>query len=100
MDFDREYELENAGIDAFDFSLIDDDEKVETLQDAGLDPDDFDGVEFDSSFDAWSNLQDHGLSLSTLDYIIALDCFGFGYERDYCKRKDRRQGYRSSLLVR
>ena len=69
MDFDREYELENAGIDAFDFSLMDDEEKAETLRDAGLDPDDFDGVEFDSSFDAWSNLQDHGLSLSSLEYM-------------------------------
>lgn len=69
MDFDRVYELENAGIDAFEFSLMDDDEKAEALQDAGLDPDDFDGVEFDSSFDAWSNLQDHGHSLSSLEYM-------------------------------
>ena len=52
MDFDREYDLENAGIDAFDFSLMNDDERAETLLDAGLDPDDYAGVEFDSSFDA------------------------------------------------
>ena len=52
MDFDREYNLENAGIDAFDFSLMNDDERAETLLDAGLDSDDYDGVEFDSSFDA------------------------------------------------
>lgn len=69
MDFDREYELEDAGIDAFDFSLMDDDERAEALRDAGLDPDDFDGVEFDSSFDAWSALQDSGLSLWELDLM-------------------------------
>lgn len=69
MDFDREYELENAGIDAFDFSLMDDDERVEALRDAGLDPDDFDGVEFESSFDAWSALQDNGLSLWELELM-------------------------------
>ena len=69
MDFDREYDLENAGIDAFDFSLMDDDERAEALRDAGLDPDDFDGVEFDSSFDAWSALQDNGLSLWELDLM-------------------------------
>ena len=69
MDFDREYDLENAGIDAFDFSLMDDDERAEALRDAGLDPDDFDGVEFDSSFDAWSALQDNGLSLWELELM-------------------------------
>lgn len=69
MDFDREYELENAGIDAFDFALMDEDERAETLRDAGLDPDDYDGVEFDSSFDAWSALQDNGLSLWEMDLM-------------------------------
>ncbi len=69
MDFDREYELENAGIDAFDFALMDEDERAETLRDAGLDPDDYDGVKFDSSFDAWSALQDNGLSLWELDLM-------------------------------
>ena len=69
MDFDREYELENAGIDAFDFSLMDEDERSDALRDAGLDPDDFDGVEFDSSFDAWSALQDNGLSLWELELM-------------------------------
>ena len=69
MDFDREYDLENAGIDAFDFSLMDDDERAEALRDAGLDPDDFDGIEFDSSFDAWSALQDNGLSLWELELM-------------------------------
>ena len=69
MDFDREYELENAGIDAFAFSLMDDEERAGALQDAGLDPEDFDGIEFDSSFDAWSALQDNGLSLWELDLL-------------------------------
>ena len=68
LDFDREMELENAGIDAFDFSLMDDDERREALNDAGLDPDDYETIEFDSSFDAWSKLQDAGLSLSDLSY--------------------------------
>ena len=45
MDFDKEYDLENAGIDAFDFSLMDEDARVETLRAAGLDPDDYDGIE-------------------------------------------------------
>lgn len=69
MDFDREYELENAGIDAFAFSLMDDEERAEALRDAGLDPEDYDGIEFDSSFDAWSALQDNGLSLWDLDLL-------------------------------
>ena len=42
MDYDREMELENAGIDAFEFSLMDEDERRETLEDAFLDPDDYD----------------------------------------------------------
>jgi hypothetical protein len=48
---------------------MDDEERAEALLDAGLDPDDFDGVEFDSSFDAWSALQDNGLSLWELDLM-------------------------------
>ena len=69
MDFDREIELENAGIDAFEFSLMDEDERREALEDASLDPDDYDLIEFDTSFDAWSNLQNAGLSLSELKYM-------------------------------
>lgn len=69
MDFDREYELEDAGIDPFDFSLMDEDERKEALNDAGLDPDDFDDVEYDREFDAWSSLQAAGLSLSELRWM-------------------------------
>ena len=68
LDFDREMELEDAGIDAFDFSLMGEEERRETLSDAGLDPDDYEMIEFDSSFDAWSKLQDAGLNLSDLSY--------------------------------
>lgn len=39
---DQEEQLEEAGIDTFDFELMDDDEKREALEDAGLDPFDFD----------------------------------------------------------
>ena len=69
MDFDREMELENAGIDAFEFSLMDEDERREALEDAFLDPDDYDLIEYDTSFSAWSNLQNAGLSLSELKYM-------------------------------
>lgn len=69
MDFDREMELENAGIDAFEFSLMDEDERREALEDAFLDPDDYDLIEYDTSFNAWSNLQNAGLSLSELEYM-------------------------------
>ena len=69
MDFDRELELENAGIDAFDFSIMDDEERAEALADAGLDPEDFDGVEYDAEFDAWYDLQNEGLSLDELRYM-------------------------------
>jgi hypothetical protein len=69
MDFDREYELESAGIDAFDYSLMADDERADVLRDARLDPDDFDGVEFESSFDAWLALQAHGLNLWELELM-------------------------------
>ena len=69
MDFDREYELEDAGIDAFDFSLMDDDERAVALREAGLDPDDFDLIELDTGYDAWSALQDNGLSLHELEFM-------------------------------
>ena len=69
MDFDREMGLENAGIDAFEFSLMDEDERREALEDACLDPDDYDLIEYDTSFNAWSNLQNAGLSLSELEYM-------------------------------
>ena len=69
MDFDREYDLENAGIDAFEFSLMDDDERAEALRDAGLDPDDYEGIELDSSFHAWSVLQENGIDLWELDLM-------------------------------
>ena len=39
---DQEEELEEAGIDRFDFNFMDDDEKREALEEAGLDPFDFD----------------------------------------------------------
>lgn len=35
-------ELESAGLDVDELSLMDDDERAEALEDAGLDPDDFD----------------------------------------------------------
>ena len=42
MDYeDMKSELENAGIDAFDFYLMGEDERKEALEDAFLDPDDF-----------------------------------------------------------
>jgi len=69
MDFDREYDLENAGIDAFDFSLMDEDERREALEDAGLDPDDYEDIEFDSSFSAWSDLQMSGSNLWELELM-------------------------------
>lgn len=94
MDFDREYELENAGIDAFDFSLMDNEERAETLRDAGLDPDDYEnaptyspsfrssapstelprlyhycGVTFQESPQRYSYLAD-GMDLSVGDYVF------------------------------
>ena len=69
VDFDREMELEDAGIDAFEFSLMDDDERIEALTDAGLDPEDYDSIELDDSFQAWSDLQDAGLSLNEIEYM-------------------------------
>lgn len=43
-DFDDldEDELEAAGLDYMDLSLMDEDERREVLEDAGLDPDDYD----------------------------------------------------------
>ena len=42
LDSDQEQQLEEAGIDSFEFELMDDDEKIEALVEAGLDPLDFD----------------------------------------------------------
>lgn len=39
---DLEDALDDAGIDIFDFELMDDDERAEVLSDAGYDIDDFD----------------------------------------------------------
>ena len=39
---EQEEQLEEAGIDTFDFECMDDDEKFEALEEAGLDPFDFD----------------------------------------------------------
>ncbi len=68
-DFDLERDLENAGIDAFSFSLMDEDERREALGEADLDPDEYEDIEFDSAFDAWHELQDAGLSLRELDLM-------------------------------
>ena len=69
MDFDLERNLEDAGIDAFDFSLMNDDERREVLNDAGLDPNDYEDIEFEESFSAWSALQDSGTNLWELDLM-------------------------------
>lgn len=42
LDNEQEEQLEEAGIDSFEFEMMDDDEKIEALEDAGLDPFDFD----------------------------------------------------------
>lgn len=39
---EQEEQLEEAGIDTFDFECMDDHEKLEALEEAGLDPFDFD----------------------------------------------------------
>ena len=39
---EQEEQLEEAGIDTFDFECMDDDEKFEALEEAGLEPFDFD----------------------------------------------------------
>ncbi len=69
MDYDDEYALEEAGIDAYDFSLMDEDEKSEALLDAGLDPEDFEDVQLSGCFSSWSVLQDHGLDLHDLELM-------------------------------
>ncbi len=69
MDFEREQELENAGIDAFDYSLMDEGERRAALLDAGLEPDEYDGIEFDDSFTAWDALQTSGTSLRELELM-------------------------------
>ena len=42
LDSEQEEQLEEAGIDLFDFEMMDEDEKIEVLEDAGIDPLDFD----------------------------------------------------------
>ena len=69
MDFDRERELEDAGIDAFEFSMMDEAERRAVLRDNLLDPDDYDMIDLDPEFQAWENLQSSGLSLSELSYM-------------------------------
>ncbi len=66
MDFDRERELEDAGIDALEFSLMDEDERRQVLEDNYLDPDDYDMIDLEPEFQAWENLQSSGLSLNEL----------------------------------
>lgn len=39
---EQEEQLEEAGIDTFDFELMNVDEKMEAMEEAGLDPFDFD----------------------------------------------------------
>ena len=68
-DFELERDLEDAGIDAFDFSLMDEDERREALEDAFLDPDMYMDADLSSSFHAWEQLQSAGLNLSDLDYL-------------------------------
>ena len=69
MDFEKEYELESAGIDAFEFSLMDEDERREVLEDNYLDPDDFDMIDLDPEFQAWEDLQNAGMDLSDLSLM-------------------------------
>ena len=66
MDFDRERELEDVGIDAFEFSMMDDYERRQVLEDNLLDPDDYDMIDLEPEFQAWENLQSSGLSLNEL----------------------------------
>ena len=72
-DFDMERDLEDAGIDAFEFSLMDEDERRQTLEEAYLDPDMYMDADLDSGFDAWDRLQSAGLSLSDLEFMGADD---------------------------
>ena len=67
MDFDKERELENAGICPADFRIMDENERREALENAGLDAETLIDADLDSEFDAWENLQGASLSLSELD---------------------------------
>lgn len=42
LDSEQEEQLEEAGINSFEFEMMDDDDKIEALEEAGLDPFDFD----------------------------------------------------------
>lgn len=66
-DFDIDRDLEDAGIDASEFSLMDEDERRQTLEDAYLDPNMYMDADLDSGFDAWEQFQSAGLSLSELE---------------------------------
>ena len=65
-DFDLERDLEDAGIDDFEFSMMDEDERREALEESYFDPDMYVDADLDSSFDAWERLQSAGLSLGEL----------------------------------
>ena len=67
--FDTERELEDAGISAFEYSLMDEHERREVLEDAGLDSDLYLDADQYASFGAWEELQAAGLSLSDLDLM-------------------------------
>ena len=67
IDFYYERDLEDAGFDAFEFSIMDDDERRERLEEAYLDPILYEDTYLSSDFNAWQNLQDAGLSISELD---------------------------------
>ena len=69
MSFELESDLEDAGIDAFDVSLMDEDERREALEDAGLDTDTYLDADLDSDFDAWSDLQSSGMSIQELKWM-------------------------------
>lgn len=69
MSLDLESDLEDAGIDALDFSLMDEDERREALEDAGLDTDTYLDADLDSDFDAWSDLQSSGMSIQELKWM-------------------------------
>jgi len=69
MSFELESDLEDAGIDAFDFSLMDEDERREALEEAGLDTDIYLDADLDSDFDAWSDLQSSGLNIQELKWM-------------------------------
>ena len=68
-DFYTERELEDAGVDAFEFSLMDEDERRQVLEDAFLDPDLYMDADFSSSFNAWERLQFAGMNLRDLEYM-------------------------------